>query len=476
MTPEEFRHHAHMVVDWMADYMSSVVDYPVRSQVKPGDIEAQLSESPPEYGEPFETIFKDFCSIVMPGITHWQHPRFFAYFPANSSPPSVLGEMIISTLAAQCMLWQTSPAATEMETRVLQWVAQILGLPSDFCGVIQDSASTATLCAVLVAREKATGWQVDEVGPTAGPPVVFYCSAQSHSSVEKAIRIAGIGRKWLRKIPLDENWAMRPDLLQAAITADRAAGHIPAGVIACVGSTSTGAVDPLSSIAKICGKESLYLHVDAAWAGSALVCPETRGMIEGIELVDSFVFNPHKWLLTNFDCSAHYVRDPASLVRTLTILPAYLKSKETGSVIDYRDWGVPLGRRFRSLKLWFVLRSYGVSGLQKMIRDHISWTKELATWIDEASDFVLVDGPRLALLNFRYRPATITDPVLIDTMNEHLLEMINDDGRTYLTPNRLAGRFSIRFAIGQANTTKDHVRQAWGVICEIARGLTIDHR
>ena len=378
MDLDEFRRHGHSFVDWMADYLATIERHPVRAQVRPGEIAAQLPPAPPAESEPLERIFADFERILLPGMTHWQHPSFFAYFPANSSPPSVLAEMLTATLGAQCMLWQTSPAATELETRTLDWLRQMIGLPDGFAGVIQDSASSATLCAILAARERATEWRTDEDGLGACPPLVFYASEEAHSSVEKAVRIAGLGRRGLRLIPTDDDFAMRPDALAAAIREDRAGGRVPAGVVATLGTTGVGASDPLRPIGAICREHGLYLHVDAAWAGSALLLDEHRSLIEGAEHVDSFVFNPHKWLLTNFDCSAHFVRDPVALVRTLSVLPAYLQSREAGAVIDYRDWGVPLGRRFRALKLWFVLRSYGVARLQAMLRDHIAWTAELA--------------------------------------------------------------------------------------------------
>ncbi|MCE3246889.1 MAG: amino acid decarboxylase [Geminicoccaceae bacterium] len=471
MDLDEFRRQAHRLVDWMADYLASVERHPVRAQVRPGEIAAKLPAGAPRDGEPLERILADFERDVLPGITHWQHPSFFAYFPANSSPPSVLAEMLTATLGAQCMLWQTSPAATEMETRVLDWLRQAIGLPAGFAGVIQDSASSATLCAVLVARERATGWAANEDGARAGPPLVFYASAEAHSSVEKAVRIAGLGRRNLRLIATDDAFALRPDLLEAAVREDRARGLRPAGVVATLGTTGVGAVDPLRPVGELCRAHGLYLHVDAAWAGSALLLEEQRWMIEGTEAVDSLVLNPHKWLLTNFDCSAHFVRDPEDLVRTLTVLPAYLSSRETGAVIDYRDWGVPLGRRFRALKLWFVLRSYGIARLQAMLRDHIAWTAELAGWIAAAPDFELTSPPSLALLTFRYRPPAIEDEVQLDRLNERLLHALNDGGRLYLTQTRVRGRYVIRFAIGQLYTTRAHVARAWQHIAETARDL-----
>lgn len=472
MDLDGFREEAHRLVDWMADYLAGIERLPVRAQVKPGEIAAQLPAGPPAEGEPFAAIMADFERIVLPGITHWQHPRFMAYFPANSSPPSILAEMLTATLAAQCMLWQTSPAATELETRVLDWLRGMIGLPEGFAGVIQDSASSATLSAVLVARERATGWQADREGLRAVPPLAVYTSEEAHSSVEKAVRIAGLGRQALRLIPTNERFALRPDALEDAIRRDRAAGIVPACVVATLGTTGVGAVDPLPAIGALCREHGAYLHVDAAWAGSALILPEQRGMAAGVEVVDSFVVNPHKWLFTNFDCSAHFVRDPEDLRRTLTVMPPYLVGRETGQVIDYRDWGIPLGRRFRALKLWFVLRAYGVERLQAMLRDHIAWTAELAAWIRAEPDFELTTGPNLALLSFRYRPQGLTDPAALDALNDRLLDAINDDGRLYLTRNKLKGRTTLRISIGATWTERRHVTEAWTMIKEMARGLT----
>lgn len=472
---EEFRRHGHAFVDWMADYLEEIERFPVRAQTRPGEIAARLPDAPPRKGEPMEAIFADFQRDVLPGITHWQHPRFFAYFPANASPPSVLAEMLTATLGAQCMLWQTSPAATEMETKVLDWLRQMTGLPEGFHGVIQDSASGAILCALLTAREQATGWRSNAEGLHAAPQVAVYTSGQTHSATEKGVRIAGIGSDFLRKIPVDEEFAMQPAALEAAIAADKAAGVVPSCVVASLGATGVGAVDPLRPIGEICRQHGVFLHVDAAWAGSALILPERRWMLDGIEHADSFVFNPHKWLFTNFDCSAHFVREPEALIRTLSILPAFLQSREAGQVIDYRDWSVPLGRRFRALKLWFVIRSYGVERLQAMIRDHIAWTGELAAEVAAAPDFELTTPPRLALFTFRYRPAGVDDPAVLDALNERLLHAVNDDGRLYLTqvrvPTESGERFAIRWSVGQTYTQRRHLAEGWAAVREIARGL-----
>jgi aromatic-L-amino-acid decarboxylase len=469
MTTEEFRRQAHAFVDWMADYLTGVEAYPVRAQVKPGEIAASLADSPPETGEPIEAIFRDFQAHVLPGVTHWQHPSFFAYFPANSSPPSVLAEMLTATLGAQCMLWQTSPAATEMETRVLDWLRQMIGLPAGFTGVIQDSASSAILCALLTARERATGWRVNEEGLRGAPPLAVYTSEETHSATEKGVKIAGLGRRALRKIPTDGRFALIPQALEAAIAADRAAGVTPACVVASLGTTGVGGVDPLRAIGEICRRHDVFLHVDAAWAGSALLLPEHRGMIDGIEHVDSFVFNPHKWLFTNFDCSAHFVRDPESLIRTFAIVPEYLKSREGRQVIDYRDWGVPLGRRFRALKLWFVIRSFGVAGLRARIAGHIEWAQEVARAVATMPDFELLAPPSLALLCFRYHPAGVDDETVLERLNQRLLETLNDSGALYLTQTRVRGRFGIRLVVGQTATERRHVQAAWARIQATAR-------
>ena len=475
MDNNAFRRHAHAFVDWMADYLNDVERYPVRAQVAPGDIKGRIPAVPPVTGEAMELIFADFQREVMPGMTHWQHPSFFAYFPANSSPPSILAEMLTATLAAQCMLWQTSPAASEMEDRVLDWLRQMLGLPSEFRGVIQDSATSATLAAVLAAREKATGWRSNEEGLAAlgraGEAFTVYCSEEAHSSIEKAVKVAGLGRQNLRKVATDDAFAMSPVALAKAIGADREAGLTPVCVVASLGTTGTGGIDPLGPIGEICREESVWLHVDAAWAGSALILPETRGMLEGIGLVDSFVFNPHKWLFTNFDCSAFYLREPALLERTLALVPEYLRSPAGRPVTDYQNWSVPLGRRFRALKLWFVIRGYGVEGLRAMLRDHLSWAAEIFEQVSASADFEIISPLRLALFSFRFRPPGENDEAALDRLNEELLRRLNDSGKIYLTQNRVRGRFAIRFVVGQRSTERRHVQAAWRLIQETARKL-----
>jgi aromatic-L-amino-acid decarboxylase len=474
MDLDEFRRHAHAAVDWMADYLATVDQRPVRARTRAGEILAALPSTAPEAGEPMERLMADVERVLLPGITHWQHPRFFAYFPANSSPPSVLAEMLTAALGTQGMLWETSPAANELETCVLGWLRDLLGLPAAFQGCIQDSGSSSTLVALLAARERAVAaagvGHAAHDGLAGQPPLAVYTSAEAHSSVEKAARVLGIGGCRVRKITVDAEQAMRPDALVAAIARDRAEGVVPAAVVACLGATGLASVDPVEAIGRICARESIYLHLDAAWAGSALLLPEHRHLLAGIEHVDSVVVNPHKWLFTNFDCSAFWTRDPGELTRALAIHPAYLVSPAGAAMPEYRDWGVPLARRFRALKLWFVLRSYGAARLRSMLRAHITWTADLADIIRGDPDFELVVGPRFALLAFRYHPAGASDDEA-DALTEALLATVNADGRTYLTRTVLDGRPVIRFCVGQTTTEWRHVHEGWTAVRELAATL-----
>ena len=475
MTISEFRKHAHELVDWMADYLETVEQYPVKSPLQPGDILHQLPEVPPESGEPFPQIFNDFEKIIIPGMTHWQHPSFFAYFPANSSPPSVLAEMLTATLAAQCMIWQTSPAAAELEERMMQWLARMIGIPDDFSGVIQDTASTATLCAILTARERAFEYQINLQGIT-GQQVAIYCSSQTHSSIEKAVKIAGLGRNSIRFIDVDETYAMKPEQLEAALAADVEKGVHPLCVVATIGTTSSTAIDPLRPIGEICRKYDVWLHVDAAFAGSALILPEKRWMIDGIEYVDSFVFNPHKWMFTNFDCSAYFVKDKEALIRTFEVLPEYLKTPEARQVNNYRDWGIQLGRRFRALKLWFVIRSYGVHGLQEMLRKHLRLAAYFAEQVDSHPDFERLAPIPLNLICFRYRPASLSNQPDEETLNElnaRLLKKCNDTGKVFLTHTKLNDKYTLRMVIGQTYVEQRHVDAAWKLIMEKAKEVKV---
>ena len=471
MTQKEFRASAHELVDWMADYLEGVERYPVKSAAAPREIIRKLPATPPDTGEAFDDIFRDFREIVVPGMTHWQHPSFFAYFPANSSPPSVLAEMLMATLGAQCMSWATSPAAAELEERMMEWLRGMIGLPDSFTGVIHDTASTATLSAILSARERRTEFLINERGFSPEMRFTLYCSTETHSSIEKAVKIAGLGKAHLRKLPVDDRYALIPRALEDAVDRDRRRGYTPLCVIATLGTTGSTAIDPLRAIGEICRKHQLWLHVDAAFAGSALILPELRWMMDGIEYADSFVFNPHKWLLTNFDCTAYYVQDVGTLVRTFEILPEYLKTSEREQVNNYRDWGIQLGRRFRALKLWFVIRSYGVQGLQTRLREQIAMAQGLADAIAQSNDFELLAPVPLSLVCFRYHPPGVDGQAQLDNLNAMLMEQLNRSGKMYLSHTKLRGQFVLRMAIAQTNVQQHHVDEAWALIQNTARAL-----
>ncbi|MFC2171752.1 pyridoxal phosphate-dependent decarboxylase family protein [Acidobacteriota bacterium] len=457
MDKETFRRLGYSFIDWIAEYQENVSNYPVASQITPGDIRSRLPKEPPSAREPMEAIFEDFQKIILPGITHWQHPNWFAYFPANNSPPSVLGELLTAAIGAQCMIWKTSPAAAELEEVVLDWLKQMLGLPKSMEGVIQDTASTATLCALITAREKATNFKSNEKGFEA--PLTVYTSEETHSSIEKGVKIAGYGRENLRLIPTDNDFALIPEKLEEAIRRDKEQGMKPACVVATLGTTSSTAIDPLAPIAEICDREGVWLHVDAAFAGAACILPEMQWMLEGADKIDSFVFNPHKWLLTNFDCSAYFVSDAEALTRTFEIHPEYLKTGIDATVKNFRDWGIPLGRRFRALKLWFVLRYYGVQGLQSMLREHIRLARMFKTWVESDDRFELMAPVPLSLVCFRLNDGSSEER--LDEMNRSLLERINEGGKIFLTHTTLRDRYALRMAIGQRSTGERHVREAW---------------
>lgn len=470
MTTEEFRKHAHELVEWMAAYMENVENYPVKSQSRPGEISAKIPALPPSGPESFSSLIKDLEEIIMPGITHWQSPNFFAYFPANASPPSILAEMIISTLGAQCMNWETSPAAAELEEKMMIWLREMIGLPADFEGVIQDTASTATLAAIITAREKATGFKFNSDGGKRNGQLRVYASEQAHSSIDKAVKICGIGKNNLVKIPVNPDFSMNPSLLKKAIEEDEKAGFIPCCVIATLGTTGSTAVDPVKAIGKICREKSIWLHIDAAMAGTALILPEFQWMLEGKEYVDSFLFNPHKWMFTNFDCTAFFTRDAENLIKTFEILPEYLKTRTRGKVNDYRDWGIPLGRRFRALKLWSVIRSYGTEGLQHKIREHIRIAARLKEMILEEHDFEILAPVVINVVCFRYKPAGANENEL-NILNEKLNHVLNDSGKIYLTHTTLNGRYTLRMVTGQTNVQFKHVEKAWALIMKTAREI-----
>jgi aromatic-L-amino-acid/L-tryptophan decarboxylase len=471
MHPDEFRRHAHVLVDWMADYLRDVGTLPVTPAVTPGDIRRQVPDAPPLDPEPFDALFADFRRVILPGMTHWNHPGWFAYFPGNNSAPSILGEMLTATLGAQCMSWATSPAATELEQVVMDWLRQMMDLPAEFVGVIQDTASTATLVALLSARERATGGKAGAAGlAAAGTPLAVYASREAHSSIDKAVKLAGYGLDLLRPIETDAAFALRPEALARALEADRNAGIRPACVVATVGTTSSTAIDPLRPIAELCRRSGAWLHVDAAYAGAAAIVPELRPLFDGIEAADSVVFNPHKWLLTNFDCTAYFVRDPAALLSTFQATPEYLRTAYDADVVNFRDWGIQLGRRFRALKLWFVIRSYGVEGLRAIIRRHVALARELAGWVEDDPAFELMAPVRFGLVCFRWRTAGRTEEEL-DALNARLLAEVNATRERYLTHSRLGGRYAIRLVVGQRATEREHVRRAWEAVREVAAGL-----
>ena len=466
-----FAHWGRRAADWAAGYHATLRNRPVRPKLEPGKVRDQLAASAPEQAETMEAIFEDFERIIVPGMTHWQHPRFFAYFPANAAPISVVAEYLVSSMAAQCMLWQTSPAATELETRVLDWLRQGLGLPEGFSAVIQDSASAATLAAVLTMRERALNWRGNVEGLSQAGRLRIYASAEVHTSIDRAIWIAGIGEENLVRIPVQgPRRALDVEALEQAIELDRAEGLIPAGFIGSVGATSAGSTDDLEAALAVAKHHGLYTHVDAAWAGSAMICPEFRTYWQGIEGADSIVFNPHKWLGAQFDCSAHFVADPESLVKTLAIQPEYLRTQGADGVINYSEWSVPLGRRFRALKLWFLLRGHGLEGLRTMIRNHVAWAEKVAEAVAGMDEMEITTAPMLSLFTFRLRPAGMTAEEL-DALNLRLIEAINADGRIYLTQTRIDGTFVIRFQAGAWTMEEQDADTAIAVISEFAQHM-----
>jgi aromatic-L-amino-acid decarboxylase len=462
MTPEEFREYGHELVDWIAKYWETIEDRSILPAVEPGELRSRLPDRAPEGPEPFSSIISDLDDIVMDGLTHWQSPGWFAYFPANVSFPAILGELVAAGLGQQGMLWATSPATTEIESHVLDWLVDLLGLPETWKttgpggGVIQMSASDSTHTALVVARQMATGpGRVDDL--------VAYTSEQSHSSIEKGARVAGF--QHLRLIEVDEELAMRPGALASAMERDVESGLTPAFVGSAIGTTGTTAIDPIREIAEVAGRYGVWHHVDAAYAGSAMICPEMRHLQDGVELVDSYTFNPHKWMFTNFDCNVLYVRDRRPLIETLSILPPYLRNKvsESGEVIDYRDWHVPLGRRFRALKLWFVLRSYGAEGIRHHIREHIRLARGLAERLDRDPRFELVAPIPLALVSFRHVSGNAATKAIADA--------VNASGHSYVTASTLGDEAFIRVSVGQTNTEQRHVERLWGVIDGAAPGV-----
>lgn len=467
MRSEEFRKYAHQAVDWVADYLEGIEDLPVKSTAKPGEIIEQIPALPPEHAEPFDDLIGDLDQKILPGITHWQHPHFHAYFPGNSSYPSVIAEIITAGLGAQCMVWETSPAAAELEEQMMNWLKHLLDLPKAWDGVIQDTASTATLAALLTARERCSDHTTNRQGFDHNRYRI-YCSTETHSSIDKAVRIAGFGSDNLVKIAVDDAMAMIPEKLEAAIRKDLDEGKVPCAVVGASGTTGTLAFDPLQALGEICAKYDIWFHVDAAYAGTAMIVPEKRALFQGAELADSFVFNPHKWMFTNFDCTAYFVKDKEQLIRTFEILPEYLKNSTRGIVNDYRDWGIPLGRRFRALKLWFVMRAYGQKGLVETLSKHCGFGDWVADQIRNHEQFELLCPPQLNMVVFRWIGAVEEQ---LNELNTQLLQEINDSGKAYLSHTKVRGKYAIRLVLGQTRLEEHHVHDIWNLILSSSASL-----
>jgi aromatic-L-amino-acid/L-tryptophan decarboxylase len=464
MTPEEFRKLGHRVVDWVADYRARAATLPVMAQTQPGEVKARLPDAPPEAGESLECIFRDLDEIIVPGLSHWQHPRFFGYFPSNSLLASVLGDYLSTGLGVLGLSWQASPALTELEDVVTDWMRQMVGLSPAWSGVIEDTASTNTLVALLCAREKATNYSLDREGLQGERrPLVVYVTAHSHSSVEKAALLAGFGRANVRVVAQDESYAMRPDELRRAVERDLAAGVLPAAVVATTGTTTTTALDPVEPIARICQAHGIWLHVDAAMAGSAMILPECRWMWQGVEGADSLVFNPHKWLGAAFDCSLYYVRDPEHLIRVMSTNPSFLQTAADGRIKNLRDWGLPLGRRFRALKLWLLIREQGVAGLQARLRRDLENAQWLAEQVRAAPNWRVLAPVPLQTVCVRHEPPGL-DGKELDRHTLAWTERINRSGAAYLTPATLDGRWMVRVSIGAAPTEREHVSALWDLM------------
>ena len=472
MPADEFREDGHRLVDWLSEYFQWSLENPVLSRVRPGAIRAALPAAAPEEGEPFERILADFERVLVPGLTQWNHPGYFAYFPCGFSTPGALADFLSTAVSQQAMLWRTSPAATELEEVVLAWLRRALGLPEGFEGVIYDTASTAVVHALATARhEKAPEVRARGLAASGLPAFTAYCSEHAHSSVDKAGILLGLGHENLRRIPADAEFRMRPDLLAAAVDEDRRAGRAPLAVVATVGTTSVTSVDPVPAIAGLCARENLWLHVDAAYAGAAAILPECRGAIEGMDRADSFVVNPHKWMFTPFDLSAFYCRKMDLLRAAFGLTPEYLKTAEAGEVRNLMDTGFQLGRRFRALKLWVVMRYFGLEGIRARLREHLRLARLFADWVDKDPGFERVAPVPFSVVCFRAVPRGAGDGEALNAFNERLLNAVNDTGEVFLSHTSLGGRYVIRFAVGNIRTTEVEVRRAWDRLRDLAGSL-----
>ncbi|HLA14324.1 MAG TPA: pyridoxal-dependent decarboxylase [Gemmatimonadaceae bacterium] len=472
MSPAEFREHGHAVIDWIAEYLDQPEKWRVLPNLQPGELLGALPQSPPEQPEAMATILADFQRLIVPAMTHWNHPGFMAYFANSATGAGVLGEALTAALNVNAMLWRTGPAATELEQLTLDWLRQMLGLPGDFSGTITDTASSSTLYALAAARELHPHLRIREDGMAGRPElpaIVIYCSEEAHSSVDKAVMTLGFGLRSLRKIPTDAGLRMDPSALASAVELDRKSGNFPLAVVATVGTTSTTAVDPVPAIAEIAARENLWLHVDAAYGGTAGILPEMRHILAGCDGAQSFVVNPHKWLFTPMDCSALYTTRPDLLRRAFQQVPDYLAVPRKEEALNLMDYGVSLGRRFRALKLWFVMRSFGAEGLQSLVREHIRIAGKLSEWIDENPELERMADAQFSTVVFRHRPPGL-EGVELGEHNARLLERVNESGHVYLSHTRVRGRYSLRIAIGNIHTTEEHVRRALDAVVAAARG------
>ena len=469
MKIEDFQKHSHELVDWMFSYLKEIEKYPIKPDIKPGEIYNALPEKPPMNGEAFDKIFKDFNEIIIPGITHWQSPNFHAFFPANNSYPSILAEMLISTIGAQCMMWDTSPSATELEQKVTEWIRDSIGLPSNWSGVINDTASVGTICSLLTARENHSKFKINSDG-FSNNKYKIYCSKETHSSIEKAVKIIGFGSKNLNKIDTDNNLSIDLKKLENQIIKDIESNYIPLAIISTYGTTGTVAFDSINEIALIAKKYRIWHHIDAAYAGSALFLDEYKKDINNIKYADSFLFNPHKWMLTNFDCSLYYVKDEEKLIKTLEIHPEYLKTSSK-NIKNYKDWSIQLGRRFRALKLWFVIRSYGINGIKKYLKNHINLAKYLKDIILNDENFELTTKQNMNMINFRFNPKKSKNNSEINKLNIRLIDKLNKTGKIYLSHTMINEIYSIRMPIGSTTVGMENIKSSWKLIKKTSQDI-----